>query len=386
MLLGQARGKMGSIVFFVRDGAQQQRPYVEKQKNPRTTPQMLQRVKLAAVVGFYKRQASFFRFALKKKKNESYYNAFVRYNLNTAPYLTKTQVELGYQIPAPYIISDGDMPQIATSRVTVDLGNKLYFKTSINSSLATWGAMRKSYGLLMGDMITIVVFNRGRLQTDQTSRIVIQHVFDQESEDMPIGYDMVGTTWDGEGDVWSLEIDKSYFGVSEWYAVGTAIITSRNANGVDCSYAQLALSENAEAVYLTFSSESQHQEAAASYGSTQDAILDPNSFAGNYVDMAELFNDQALKVPVKYMVKHQGDGVSLFYDNTKFPTAAEIDAELISGTQLIENVVIQPSEHEIMFDCLEDKEGVAEYKFNFLDSGFRVVATAYLKLTVNKAP
>lgn len=384
MLLGQARGKMGSIVFFVRDGAQQQRPYVEKQKNPRTTPQMLQRVKLAAVVGFYKRQASFFRFALKKKKNESYYNAFVRYNLNYAPYLTQEQSSLGFQIPAPYIISDGDMPQIGVSAVSVSTSNYLSFNTSINSSLKTWGAMRKAYGLLLGDMITVVIFNRGTLSTDQTSRIIIQHVFDQESENMPIGYDMVGSDWDGQGAVWSLTIDKEYFGVTEWYAVGAAVITSRNAGGVDCSYAQLALSENAEALYLTFHSDEQHQEAAASYGSMQDAILDPKSFEGNYVDIVKLFNNQTYTQPVGDLVMFDDTGKTLYFDKSKYPDIVDGEPTWDSSDIDLGGVSVDVAAGTVTIDPDLGSIGRTVVTINWLNAEGYIVYKSEVKVTVNQ--
>ena len=381
MLQGQARGKVGDLVFYVRQGSQQTRVRNRQPANPRTLSTMLQRVKLASVVGFYKRQASFFKFALKKSAKESYYNAFVRYNLNIAPYLTKEQAALGYQIPAPYIISDGDMPQIGVSAVSVDVSNNLDFKTSINSSLGTWGDMRRAYDLMMGDMISIVVFNRGTLPTDATKRVVIQHVFDQQSEAMPIGYDMTGATWDGEGDVWSISIDKSYFGVSEWYAVGAAVVTSRNANGVDCSYAQLALSENAEALYLTFHSDEQHQEAAASYGSEQNAILDPKSFEGNYVDMITLYKNAQHTQAITSITLAAEDSETVYFDKAKAVRWNSISRDLVEGSETIEGVAFDETIGTMQINTAAEAGASGKYILRFLDANGTIVSQAYLEVS-----
>lgn len=319
MLQGQARGKVGDLVFYVRQGIQQTRVRNRQPANPRTISTMLQRVKLASVVGFYKRQASFFKFALKKSAKESYYNAFVRYNLNIAPYLTKEQAAAGVQISAPWIIADGDMPQVEVNNTYVSIDGNLSFRLSVNVSITTWGEFRRAYGLLLGDMLTFVIFNRSSSTTDSAQRFVVQHVFDQESENKPFGYDMVGLNFQMAGSAWVVNVDRFYFGAPEWYAVGVAAVTSRNAGGVDCSFAQLTLSENAEAEYLSYHSEEQHQEAATSYGSVESAILDPKSFEGNYVDMINVYSDPACTQRIDGVVLTEGSTKNIYFKTADYP-------------------------------------------------------------------
>ena len=293
MLLGQARGKVGDLVFYVRNGSQQTRPRVREITNPRTQAQMYQRVKLAGVVGFYKRQASLFRFALRKKGKESYYNAFVRYNLNISPYLTRQQNADGWKVPAPYIISDGDMPQVKVTLVEKTDVDLCELSTDINPSWHTWGAMRRGMGLSYGDMMSIVIFFGGEDVADPTKRVVIQHVFDEDTENMAIGADMLGTDWRWEPDNLKVIITGTYFGLTEIFSIGACVVISRNSGGVDCSFAQLTLDDSAQITYDIARSEMQRDIAAASYGSEAEAIFDPRRADDNYAELVKIYTDQA---------------------------------------------------------------------------------------------
>lgn len=381
MLLGQARGKMGSIVFFVRDGIQQQRPHNPEPKNPRTISQMFQRVKLAAVVGFYKRQAAFFRFALKKKARESYYNAFVRYNLNLSPYFTKEQAASGVSCPAPYIIADGNMPRINVTKANIGDLTTLSLRTNIPSSIKTWGDMRRAYDLVMGDMLSLVVFNCPDDDLDPTKRIVVQHRFDAESENMPIGYDMVGTDWEDDGNIHFLNINSTYFGLNEFFATGSAIVLSRNNGQVDCSYAQLELDAEAMALYQEYRTDAQREMAALSYGQESNAILDPKQFEGNYVDMIELFSDATLKTPLKELTSTPGFESTIYFDAKKWPSVENVDIELLSGVNTIASIDVDAS-GKITVEAADDNIGTGVYRVLFTNTSGIRLADAALTVTV----
>lgn len=68
---------------------------VSNPKNPRTSAQMLQRAKFATAAKFYRRATrNFFRFAYEdKRSNESWYNAFMRHNINKAVPMIKAQCD-----------------------------------------------------------------------------------------------------------------------------------------------------------------------------------------------------------------------------------------------------------------------------------------------------
>lgn len=382
MLLGQARGKVGDVVFFVRNGIQQTRPRNREPKNPRTISQMFQRVKLAAVVGFYKRQASFFRFALKKSQKESYYNAFVRYNLNISPYFTKEQASSGISCPAPYIIADGNMPRVYVASANLDDVTALELTTSIPASIVTWGDMRRAYNLVMGDMLSLVVFNAPDDELDPTNRIVVQHVFDAESDAMPIGYDMVGTEWSTVGERVQINVIASYFGLVEFFSTGSALVLSRNNGQVDCSYAKLELDQVAQTYYNEMRTEAQRELAALSYGQEESAILDPKQFEGNYVDMATLYTTAAKEVIATELVMSLDSNDSVFYDTSKFPRVESATVRVIAGARNINNLSLYEDTGEITIDSSDVTSGTSQLLINMVDANGNTVANATIKLVV----
>lgn len=379
-----ARGKVGDLVFYVRNGSQQTRVRNREPENPRSQSQMYQRVKLASVVGFYKRQASFFRFALKKSQKESYYNAFVRYNINISPYLTREQAAAGVSVPAPYVIADGNMPRIYVAEASISSLTVLDLTTSIPASIKTWGDMRRSYNLVYGDMLSLIVFNAPDDELDPTQRIVVQHRFDQESDAMPIGYDMVGTEWDTDGERVQISVDAPYFGLVEFFETGSAIVLSRNNGQVDCSYAKLELDAQAMATYLEYRSEAQRDLAARSYGQEKDAILDPKQFEGNYVDMIELYSDSALKNPLTEIVSTPGFETKLYYDAGKWPNIEALTSRVISGADVIASVSLD-ADGEGTIEARDDTRGSGTALLSFFGSNDKIVANAVINIRVTQA-
>lgn len=116
MLLGYARGKVGSLVFARLKGQQITRAYNPSPNDRKTNKQMTQRVKLPALVAFYQQNKSFFPFAFTNKKTtQSDYNAFVSANLKLAdvPYYDKGLIAKGYPVVGPYQGTDGVVSEVA---------------------------------------------------------------------------------------------------------------------------------------------------------------------------------------------------------------------------------------------------------------------------------
>lgn len=381
MLQGQARGKVGDLVFYVRQGMQQTRVRNRQPENPRTISQMFQRVKLAAVVGFYKRQAAFFRFALKKSQKESYYNAFVRYNLNISPYLTKEQAANGISVPAPYIIADGNMPRIDVAAANIDNLNTLELTTSIPSSIITWGDMRRAYDLVMGDMLTLVVFNAPDDEMDPTKRIVVQHRFDAESENMPIGYDMVGTEWMTDGERVQINVIASYFGLNEFFATGSAIILSRNNGAVDCSYAQLELDTQAWVSYQEYRTEAQRDMAALSYGQEANAILDPKQFEGNYVDMTTFYSTSDYTTPITQLTFSEVEALAVYVKPEDVVGVTSVVGRCVAGANILSEATFNSSTKAVTITPGADP-GSGKFVFDLKNSAGTTVTSAVLDLTL----
>lgn len=115
IILGYLRGSIGDITFFRAKGQQLSRARNRAPVNPRTVSQMDQRAKMACAVKFFSQVgANFFKYAFEgKKETESYFNAFVKNNIQTGGYIGK-QASRVYDFPAlgAWQLSSGTLPEI----------------------------------------------------------------------------------------------------------------------------------------------------------------------------------------------------------------------------------------------------------------------------------
>lgn len=115
IILGYLRGSIGDITFFRAKGQQLSRARNRAPANPRTVEQMDQRAKMACAVKFFSQVgANFFKYAFEgKKETESYFNAFVKNNIQMGGYIGK-QASRVYDFPAlgAWQISSGTLPEI----------------------------------------------------------------------------------------------------------------------------------------------------------------------------------------------------------------------------------------------------------------------------------
>lgn len=121
IFLGDASGRVGSIVLSTRAGEMITRKYQANVKNPKSTAQMVQRARFAAAVKFYKHaNQAFFPFAYEdKKKTESDFNAFMRHNL-----LNDNVIVLNKELV------DGTFPSLAKSWLLTEgrIGGGVYLR------------------------------------------------------------------------------------------------------------------------------------------------------------------------------------------------------------------------------------------------------------------
>lgn len=345
MLLGQARGKVGDVVFYVRNGVQQVRPRNRQPANPQTINQMNQRVKMAAPVGFYKRNSPFFKMAFRKSERESYYNAFIRLNINIGPYLTREMVVDGYKAPAPYIVADGTMPSIAVTSTAGSSATTLKLTTSIPTTLTTWGDFRRHYNLVYGDMLTIVTFDSQSFRESLVTRAIVQHVFDVASDNLPIGYDMSGTYWAMGGANAIVEVSSEFFGQPEWHDTGSAFILSRNSGSVNCSFAQLKLNESAQEIYDELRTDAARQIAVASYAEINNAVLDPINADDNEAEFLQLYKDADCTIPLNNATQPLGDSVDAYFKTSELPAFSSGTVTKLAGVSNVERLSLVQGNH-----------------------------------------
>lgn len=163
MLLGYARGKVGSLVFARRLGQQITRAYNGTPKDASTKSQVQQRVRLANVIAMYR--------AIKRVADHSFegikpgqtsYNLFVKANLsNNSVVLTKEASSFGACVVAPYLISKGTLPSIIVQGTGADAVTNIAVGSLAIDGETTIGAFSQALvssntGINYGDQLTYV--------------------------------------------------------------------------------------------------------------------------------------------------------------------------------------------------------------------------------------
>ena len=94
-------GRLGQNVYYTAYSETRSRKLAASVTNPRTQAQMLQRVRWANLVNFYRVNKEWMKYAFEtKKKNQSEYNKFMSLNVASSPiYLTKQEAGGGAWSP-----------------------------------------------------------------------------------------------------------------------------------------------------------------------------------------------------------------------------------------------------------------------------------------------
>lgn len=170
MLLGQARGKVGSLVFSRANGKQITRSRAEQVKNPQTLAQTIQRTFLNTASQAYSIAQAIVDHSFEgKAKGQECMSAFMKANLEYLRARVAELVNAGNSMdeiynfcpigrsglfPGAWIVSKGQLPKVGTTLVPY---------TTIGSSKAelaipanTYGDILAKYNLRRGDQLTFV--------------------------------------------------------------------------------------------------------------------------------------------------------------------------------------------------------------------------------------
>lgn len=188
LLLGTARGKLGSVVFYRTGGEQRFRTRV-RPNNPQTNAQLLQRVLVSTVAKAYSNVVevcdhAFQDFTGKMKNQQRYLRLNIKnfrditladvkswspltfYNRSPLNYVEK---DATYTVVNPYIVSEGDLPQVNVNFVDPDdEGFERIAFANINKAKEdiTYEDLINALGLMEGDQLTFIVQTT---TTDQTA-------------------------------------------------------------------------------------------------------------------------------------------------------------------------------------------------------------------------
>lgn len=165
ILLGQARGKLGDMVFARTNGQQVARARAQQVKNPRTEKQMIQRIILNTIAQAYSAMQPICDHSFEGvAAGQNSMSFFMRKNMDALRAKIAQELNNGYEfdsiysfspinsnqlVPNVYIISKGTLPSIEATTSGSTTGQ-------IALSANTYEAMISDYGLQRGDQITFV--------------------------------------------------------------------------------------------------------------------------------------------------------------------------------------------------------------------------------------
>lgn len=165
MLLGQARGKVGDIVFSRTNGQQVIKAKAQQVKNPQTKAQMIQRIILNTVAQVYSKMQPICDHSFEGVNNgQDCMSYFMSKNAKLLRQLasefgidasTPLVVDLGSTDFAsnPYIVSKGTLPEIVMEESTE-------YQSIAMGDADTYASIINYYGLRRGDQLTFLVFDK----------------------------------------------------------------------------------------------------------------------------------------------------------------------------------------------------------------------------------
>lgn len=287
MLLGYAKGKVGSLVYSRLRGEQITRAYNAKPANPRSESQQLQRTKLANLVNFYRRGRSLLNHSFtNKKENQSSYNAFVSRNINVnAVRLTKGEAAAAMSVVGPFTISDGVLPPIQINGGGVNAVTNIAVGSFVIAEEATTVAqlsaaiINNNAEWMEGDQLTYVsVVQNGGVDGGYPFVQFSYIEMDLNLSDTTL----LRTLFPA----YALSIRNGFIGHGEYVADGGfAYIHSRKSStgALQASRQELILTANT--LYNEYSGDAQSAAATRSYGASQVYLLVPDgSRAGQETD------------------------------------------------------------------------------------------------------
>ena len=283
-ILGSSRNKIGSMVTYRAKGQDVARSLAANITNPRTTSQMEQRVRLANIVNAYKANAAWMtRYAFARRPTKwSVYNAFTSANIgSTTPYLSKSEAAAGCAIVSPYKFTDGTIPSIVhypftggNGRTDLYLGQGYEITSETTVGQLSEALLTNNNGLQAGWQLSLII--NYQQSTGDTYYILPRYyeitlaVGDTTplSDRMPL--DHISAVPNDQQTTTQL----TYIAGQGDPETGYMFCLSRKTGGVvDVSSQYMVLTDTG--LYNSFTEGSKLASAAASYGSSDTAFLEP---------------------------------------------------------------------------------------------------------------
>ena len=274
-----ASKQMGGVVFYTRSGETIARELAPAVSNPRTRPQMENRVKLGNVVGVYRANRAWMPGAFEdKQEKETDYNAFVRMNIsNNAVALTKQHIAEGAAVAAPYRITSGSIQSVEYYRNQTGLITNLYTGALVMTIATTIGQLSQALiqnnnNISQGMQLSLVVNIQRRNENTQLPFIVTrvyEIVLNNESQELVNEYIPIEIFKTMETDGNPLMFEGATLGDG-----AAAFILSKTEAGRTRVSSQTMALFGSQTTYSIYTSAAAVRAAIESYGETVDNFLD----------------------------------------------------------------------------------------------------------------
>ena len=178
MLLGHARGKVGSLVFSRNNGKQIVRSRAEVVKNPQTEKQMVQRIILNTIAQAYSRMSPITDHSFEGiQTGQASMSFFMRRNMDNLRKKVAAEIQAGgdfYNITAfvpvgsnefavnDFVIAKGTLPEVKTIMQGI-----ASTKAAVALATNTYQGVLDEYGLNRGDQLTFVCTQGSRPDNTQ---------------------------------------------------------------------------------------------------------------------------------------------------------------------------------------------------------------------------
>ena len=265
-------GKHAGNVYYLQKGVALAREKAAQVTNPKTAAQMVQRVRLANLVNFYRVNKEWMKkYSFEKLRPYlSIYNEFVAANMKNSVPLTKSDAAAGVVLPAQLIVTKGTLPSIGS----LDVIEKDMIAVSniiVGENIETIGALSTSLinrvgGWKEGDQLSsIVIFYRAGMPCVVKAT---EMILDTESTDeLPRGIGVFNR---------KLLVDLDTTGLTRDYGIAAVLVHSRRENGsVLVSSETLSLSQKADELLSNATTEDAYNAAMDSYKQSEQPFLDP---------------------------------------------------------------------------------------------------------------
>lgn len=285
MWLKGAIKKLGGTVLYQQAGRTLQRELAPHVANPRTPPQMSNRVKWANLVTFYRANRGWIHKAFEvKKRTQSDYNKLMQLNVtNSTIYLTKQEVEGGACVISPYRISDGTLPSISLEltgeqyQSDIDLGTlAINEQTTTVADFAT-AVLSNNMSVEAGDQLSIIVEYQMINKESGYPYVVVREweILLDEDDDSLLSDHYQSIILDSVNIDGHNKLAIAYAGSN----IAFALIWSRTKSGKTYVSPQSLVMDPNNNLYIRYSSVEQLQRAMDSYNIGEEVFLDTNDTA-----------------------------------------------------------------------------------------------------------